>query len=324
MHDESRVEARGGGAAEEVFIQVAGGTARCSTTTSLSSSLPSSERARGRANLTRAALAMPGGAHGHAKQWEPEEDLLIIEYHAKLGPKWKDIAERLPGRSVRVPECGAPLAVLCRRRVRHTPPGGDHTHALPSHATQVASVRNRHQRIEKGRKLREDGFETKNRCHRCGEPRRGHTCKAKLAEVAIPRDDQAETSNPPLLTNQGPAAASAAAAGGLPIPPPTFVNAAPAPPSLQLPDAGEPLSLRRTRSASKLPIPSRVVDIEPVCCWQPIPAPVGRLFFGGVVSFGSPRGRCRRRRRPCSRTRGRVTSRRRTRFQRTARGSTHP
>ena len=206
---------------------------------------------------------MPGGAHGHAKQWEPEEDLLIIEYHAKLGPKWKDIAERLPGRSVRVPECGAPLAVLCRRRVRHTPPGGDHTHALPSHATQVASVRNRHQRIEKGRKLREDGFETKNRCHRCGEPRRGHTCKAKLAEVAIPGvDDQAGT-NPLLLTNQGPAVTAAAAAAALPIPPPPFVSVATAPPSSHLPEPGDPLSLRRTRSASKLPIPSRLVDMEP-------------------------------------------------------------
>jgi len=168
---------------------------------------------------------MPGGAHGHAKQWEPEEDLLIIEYHGKLGPKWKDIAERLPGRS-------------------------------------VASVRNRHQRIEKGRKLREDGFETKNRCHRCGEPRRGHTCKAKLAEVAIPGvDDQAGT-NPLLLTNQGPAAPAAAAFAALPIPPPPFVSVATAPPSLHLPEPGDPLSLRRTRSASKLPIPSRLVDME--------------------------------------------------------------
>ena len=36
------------------------------------------------------------------------------------------------------------------------------------------------QRIEKGRKLREAGIESKNRCHACGEPKRGHICFQKL------------------------------------------------------------------------------------------------------------------------------------------------
>lgn len=36
------------------------------------------------------------------------------------------------------------------------------------------------QRIEKGRKLREAGVESKNRCHACGEPKRGHICYQKL------------------------------------------------------------------------------------------------------------------------------------------------
>ena len=206
---------------------------------------------------------MPGGAHGHAKQWEPEEDLLIIEYHGKLGPKWKDIAERLPGRSVRMLEKELHSLSLSPTHATRHPAATTLTLPLHVAAWQVASVRNRHQRIEKGRKLREDGFETKNRCHRCGEPRRGHTCKAKLAEVAIPGvDDQAGT-NPLLLTNQGPAVTAAAAAAALPIPPPPFVSVATAPPSSHLPEPGDPLSLRRTRSASKLPIPSRLVDMEP-------------------------------------------------------------
>ena len=54
---------------------------------------------------------------------------------------------------------------------------------------QVSSVRNRWQRIEKGRKLREDGTELKNRCHACGQPKRGHICTAKVRggpQVALP------------------------------------------------------------------------------------------------------------------------------------------
>ena len=59
------------------------------------------------------------------------------------GPKWKHIVKKLPGRT-------------------------------------VSSVRNRWQRIEKGRKLREEGQEFKNRCHACGQPKRGHICTAKM------------------------------------------------------------------------------------------------------------------------------------------------
>ena len=69
---------------------------------------------------------MPGGAHDNMKAWDPEEDDIIMSMHAKEGPKWKKIVEHLPGRT-------------------------------------VSSVRNRWQRIEKGRKLREAGIESKNR-----------------------------------------------------------------------------------------------------------------------------------------------------------------
>ena len=86
---------------------------------------------------------MPGGAHENMKAWSPEEDTLIISMHESEGPKWSKIVQRLPGRT-------------------------------------VSSVRNRWQRIEKGRKLRESGVESKNRCHACGQPKRGHVCYAKL------------------------------------------------------------------------------------------------------------------------------------------------
>ena len=94
-------------------------------------------------------------------------------------------------------------------------------------------MRNRWQRIEKGRKLREEGQELKNRCHACGEPKRGHICKARLRG-----GPQVDVPTPPQLK----------------MPPP---------PSISLPDAGGPSSsrspaammqppLKRTRSGSKL------------------------------------------------------------------------
>ena len=75
--------------------------------------------------------------------WSPEEDTIILDMHTELGPSWSKIVLRLPGRT-------------------------------------VSSVRNRWQRIEKGRKQREAGVPSKNRCHACGLPKRGHVCLAKL------------------------------------------------------------------------------------------------------------------------------------------------
>ena len=79
----------------------------------------------------------------NCQAWAPEEDHIILEMHKAEGPKWSKIVQRLPNRT-------------------------------------VSSVRNRWQRIEKGRKLREDGVESKNRCHACGLPKRGHVCYAKM------------------------------------------------------------------------------------------------------------------------------------------------
>ena len=86
---------------------------------------------------------MPGGKHENMLAWSPEEDTIILDMHSELGPSWSKIVQRLPGRT-------------------------------------VSSVRNRWQRIEKGRKQREAGVPSKNRCHACGLPKRGHVCLAKL------------------------------------------------------------------------------------------------------------------------------------------------
>ena len=86
---------------------------------------------------------MPGGVHENMRPWEPEEDRLIIELLSELGPRWSRIVKQLPGRT-------------------------------------ISSVRNRWQRIDKGRRLRDSGMEFKNRCQQCGEPKRGHVCFARM------------------------------------------------------------------------------------------------------------------------------------------------
>lgn len=101
---------------------------------------------------------MTGGVHEHMRAWEPEEDNTIIRLLGEMGPKWSRIVQQLPGRS-------------------------------------VSSVRNRWQRIEKGRKLREAGHESKNRCQRCGHPKRGHVCSAKLKTRSEVSDTASITSD---------------------------------------------------------------------------------------------------------------------------------
>ena len=114
---------------------------------------------------------MTGGVHEHMRAWDPEEDNIIITLLNQLGPKWSRIVQQLPGRS-------------------------------------VSSVRNRWQRIEKGRKLREAGQESKNRCQRCGQPKRGHVCTAKLrvsgtsAVAYTGRWEAADMRGSPLLSRQ--------------------------------------------------------------------------------------------------------------------------
>lgn len=169
------------------------------------------------------ALSKPGAARGQQARpcwcssavcfviqaWDPEEDHIIMEMHAAEGPKWKSIVKRLPGRT-------------------------------------VSSVRNRWQRIEKGRKLREEGTELKNRCHACGQPKRGHICYAKMRG-----GPQVELSPKPnlgigtSLGNPEPLVLPGHGDGGLP----RFPGSTMGPPSG---GPGSFPSLRRTRSGSKL------------------------------------------------------------------------
>jgi len=123
---------------------------------------------------------MPGGLQIDAKPWAPEEDHIILALHAADGPKWSVIVQSLPGRT-------------------------------------ISSVRNRWQRLEKGRKMREQGLETRNRCHACGQPKRGHICYAKASggpQVTItnPIVGSSRAASPP--TGSYPAAVQTQAAYG--------------------------------------------------------------------------------------------------------------
>jgi len=89
-----------------------------------------------------------------------------LEQVQQEGPKWSRIVQQLPGRTV--------SSVRNRWRAQL---------ALRAPSWRPADTRlgaAHRQRIEKGRKLREAGIESKNRCHACGEPKRGHICYQKL------------------------------------------------------------------------------------------------------------------------------------------------
>ena len=76
-----------------------------------------------------------------------------------------------------------PRTVSRVRRRRHHRRWSKIVQLLPGRT--VPSVRNRWQRLEKGRKMREEGKESKNRCHACGQPKRGHVCYAKLGQSSV-------------------------------------------------------------------------------------------------------------------------------------------
>lgn len=76
------------------------------------------------------------------KPWSTEEDHIIINGVQLHGHQWRLIVQDLPGRS-------------------------------------VSSTRNRFNRIEKGRMMRESGTRGRNLCHACWKPKKGHICEAK-------------------------------------------------------------------------------------------------------------------------------------------------
>ena len=90
------------------------------------------------------AAEMPdgkGGKHENMKAWSIEEDRAIIDGVTLHGHQWRLIVQALPGRS-------------------------------------VSSTRNRFNRLEKGRKMREAGTRGRNMCHACWQPKKGHICTA--------------------------------------------------------------------------------------------------------------------------------------------------
>jgi len=161
-------------------------------------------------------LLCAGGAHENMRAWLPEEDHIILDMVASEGPKWTKIVGRLPGRS-------------------------------------VSSVRNRWQRIEKGRKMREAGKEFKNRCHSCGQLKRGHVCIAKLqGGPQVPYSASA-----PVRPTFG---------GPTPTPQPATMLAAPPP-------------IRHTRSSDRLRAPMEpniVVDRSQLKLPPEMPAGLGQ------------------------------------------------
>lgn len=125
-------------------------------------------------------LNMPGGAHESMKAWEPEEDQLIIDLVSRLGFKWKHIIENFPGRT-------------------------------------TASLRNRYSRIKKGEKMIAEGANLKNRCHACGELKRGHVCRARLKD---PQGRLIAAVVPAKQTSTASSGAPSAAAAAPAAPPP--------------------------------------------------------------------------------------------------------
>ena len=97
---------------------------------------------------------MPGGRHEHMQAWSPEEDLIIIDSVKLHGHQWRLIVKELPGRS-------------------------------------VSSTRNRFNRIEKGRQMKESGLRGRNLCHACWQPKKGHICTAVPPETAAGKKQKA-------------------------------------------------------------------------------------------------------------------------------------
>ena len=73
------------------------------------------------------------------KQWSLGENQQLVAAVMALGPRWKLVAARVPGRTEN----------MCRNRI---------------------------QRIQAGKKLFAKGVVKFNRCQWCGEPARGHIC----------------------------------------------------------------------------------------------------------------------------------------------------
>ena len=114
----------------------------------------------------------------NVKAWEPEEDRLIIELLSTLGPRWNQIKSRIPHRS-------------------------------------VSSIRNRWQRIDRGRKMKEAGrLVNGTKCEVCGEPKRGHVCFAALRQKEAAQQQQNQAALNSALNVEPTAAVATEIEGG--------------------------------------------------------------------------------------------------------------
>lgn len=81
--------------------------------------------------------------------WMPDDDLKLVELYQQYGPRWRLVTLHFPGRT-------------------------------------VASVRNRHLRVQGAAKIRREGGVTRNRCQLCGLPKKGHICQKKMGTIVKP------------------------------------------------------------------------------------------------------------------------------------------
>ncbi|KAL1512072.1 hypothetical protein AB1Y20_005345 [Prymnesium parvum] len=128
------------------------------------------------------------GKQDNMMAWQPQDDVKIMQLHHSLGPRWSLIAANFPGRT-------------------------------------VSSVRNRYIRLHAGARIRDAGHITKNRCHACGKPKRGHICQARLDpwhgsaaaldELALPEKSRPPPQNESSLPIAHASVSSASPVSGL-------------------------------------------------------------------------------------------------------------
>lgn len=92
-----------------------------------------------------------GGRHEHARAWDAGEDDKIRAMVLEHGPRWSMIAE-----------------ALCD---------------MGFEERSTSAIRNRFSRIVKAERLVQQGVEPRNLCGRCGQKKRGHTCRAKSSQL---------------------------------------------------------------------------------------------------------------------------------------------
>lgn len=124
----------------------------------------------GRQDIGQNPKSKHGGARPDMVLWTQKEDDLLMQLHEEKGNQWKEIAEQISSGPTSTPR-------------------------------NVAMVRNRYMRIQKGEARVRSGIPVNlrfNRCTKCGLPKRGHTCPQipVAPPVAPPMPPVAQTFTP--------------------------------------------------------------------------------------------------------------------------------